>query len=171
MQFYWLVLGILSVWRVTHLLYAEDGPWDVVVRLRRRVGTGFWARLLDCFYCLSLWIAAPLAYFIGNRWRERLLLWLAMSGGAILLERAAPDRTAAPPLYSENQEETHVLRQESTAVAGDGRPQPDESECEPAGSARRSADAGTARSTGSDAEHGSTSENGDDNSTRPANCA
>src|SRR5271157_1337130 len=123
MQFYWLALGILSVWRVTHLLNAEDGPWDFVVRLRRRAGTGFWARLLDCFYCLSLWVAAPLAYFIGSHWMERLLLWLALSAGAILLERLAPERTAAPPFYSEAQEDANVLRQEQTAVAGDARHQ------------------------------------------------
>lgn len=61
MRFYWLILGILGVWRITHLLHAEDGPWDLVVRLRRRAGTGFWASLLDCFYCLSLCMAAPLA--------------------------------------------------------------------------------------------------------------
>ena len=42
MRFYWLALGILAVWRVTHLLHAEDGPWDVLYRLRRRLGDGFW---------------------------------------------------------------------------------------------------------------------------------
>lgn len=116
MQFYWLTLGVLSVWRVTHLLNAEDGPWDLVVRLRRRAGSGFWASLLDCFYCLSLWIAAPPAYFIGSRWFERLVLWLALSAGAILLERLAPERTEAPPFYSVDQSvdredrDTNVLR-------------------------------------------------------------
>ena len=59
MKFYWLVVGMLAVWRVTHLLQAEDGPWDVVVRLRQAVGNGFWGKLLDCFHCLSVWIAAP----------------------------------------------------------------------------------------------------------------
>jgi len=90
------VLGVLSVWRVTHLLNAEDGPWNLIVRIRQRAGTGFWAGVLDCFYCLSLWIAAPLACVIGSGWLERLLLWPALSAGAILLERLAPERTAAP---------------------------------------------------------------------------
>ena len=126
-QFYWLALGVLSVWRVTHLLNAEDGPWDLVVRLRQRAGTGLWARLLDCFYCLSLWVAAPLAYFIGRGWFERLLLWLALSAGAILLERMAPDRAAAPPYYPEDQEDPNVLRQEPTAVSGAGSPPADQS--------------------------------------------
>ncbi len=105
MQFYWLILGVLAVWRLTHLLNAEDGPWNLVYRLRRRAGAGFWAGLLDCFYCLSLWIAAPLAYAIGSSWGERSLLWPALSAGAILLERLAPERPSAPPTFFEDQEE------------------------------------------------------------------
>ena len=158
MQFYWLALGILSVWRVTHLLNAEDGPWDFVVRLRRRAGTGFWASLLDCFYCLSLWIAAPLAYFIGSRWFERLLLWLALSAGAILVERVVPERPAASPFYSEDQGDTNVLRQEPTAVAGDGRHKPDDPEREPSGSAPQQDDAGSTRSRDGAAGHSSSGE-------------
>jgi hypothetical protein len=86
-HFYRLVVGVLVVWRITHLLFAEDGPWDMVIRLRRQAGTGFWGKLLDCFYCLSLWIAAPLALLLGGGSTERLLLWPALSAGAILLER------------------------------------------------------------------------------------
>lgn len=88
MRLYWLIIGMLSVWRLTHLLAAEDGPWQVVVRLRRQAGEGFFAGLLDCFYCLSLWIAAPVAWLIGGGLKERVLLWLALSGGTMLLERA-----------------------------------------------------------------------------------
>jgi hypothetical protein len=97
MEFYWLVLGILGVWRITHLLQAEDGPWDLVIRLRRKAGEGFWAKLLDCFYCLSLWIAAPFALCLGEDLRERLLLWLAFSAGAILLERFTNREQGIPP--------------------------------------------------------------------------
>jgi len=116
---YWLLLGILCVWRVTHLLNAEDGPWDVLVRLRRRAGASVWGDLLDCFYCLSLWIAAPLAVALGSRWTERVLLWPALSAGAILLERVTARERAAPPtFYVEDQEASHVLREEQTAVSG-----------------------------------------------------
>ena len=55
MQFYRLILGVLAVWRVTHLLHAEAGPWDVFERARRRLGEGFWGSLTSCFLCLSLW--------------------------------------------------------------------------------------------------------------------
>ena len=110
MSFYWLVLGILGGWRITHLLHAEDGPWNLLVRLRRWVGAGFWGNLLDCFYCLSLWIAAPFAFFIGEEWSERFLLWLAFSAGAILLERVTNrSDDALPALYLEDKEDQDVM--------------------------------------------------------------
>jgi hypothetical protein len=86
--FYGLVLGLLAVWRITHLLQAEDGPWDLVAHWRRVLGQSLLGRLFDCFYCLSIWVAPPVAWWIGHDWKERLLLWPALSGGAILLERA-----------------------------------------------------------------------------------
>ena len=104
MRFYWLALGILGVWRIAHLFSAEDGPWDIFAHLRRTVGNGFWGKLLDCFYCLSLWIAAPFAWWIGETPKEMSLLWLALSAGAIVLERVtSPPATPPPPaIYYEN---------------------------------------------------------------------
>lgn len=108
--FYELLVGVLAVWRFTHLLQAEDGPWDLVVRLRRGVGDGFWGQLLDCFYCLSLWISAPAAWLAGEGWLEKAALWLAFSAGAILLERI-PEPLVAPPatLYYEDMEDSDGL--------------------------------------------------------------
>ncbi len=98
-----------TLWLSNHLaedklaaFYAEDGPWDVGVRLRRWTGNGFWGKLLDCFYCLIIWVAFPFAGVIGHSWIDFILLWPALSGGAILLERAttrAPE--LAPPIYFE----------------------------------------------------------------------
>lgn len=115
--FYSFLLGILSVWRITHLLQAEDGPWDVVVRLRQRAGEGFWGHLLDCFYCLSVWIAAPFAIFMGRKLGEHILLWPALSAGAILLERVTDRRYGEPPaLFVEESEDEYVMlrQQEGT---------------------------------------------------------
>jgi hypothetical protein len=114
MSFFGLVLGVLAVWRITHLLSAEDGPGDILVRLRRSAGDGFWGQLLDCFYCLSLWTAVPFVLLLAEGWREGVLSWLAFSAGAILLERATGP--AVPPApYFEDEENDHVLRQSETA--------------------------------------------------------
>lgn len=85
------------------------------MRLRRRVGEGFWGTLLDCFYCLSLWVALPFAGFLGASWRERLLLWPALSGAAILLERLTGQKSgAAPVYYAEDQDD--LAREENEDV-------------------------------------------------------
>src|SRR4051794_11556883 len=90
-----LIVAIFALWRITHLLWGEDGPAHIFVRLRRAVGDGFWGGLLDCFYCLSLWFAAPLAWVMAETWIDRLVLWLGLSGAAILLERSTSK--SAPP--------------------------------------------------------------------------
>lgn len=123
MSFYWLALGILCVWRVTHLFNAEDGPWDLMVRLRRRAGHGFSARLLDCFYCLSLWIAVPFAFLLGNGWLERLLLWLALSAAAILLERVTTGVRATPAAdyFEDLENQDGMLRKKTNTTSDHGR--------------------------------------------------
>ena len=115
-KFYWLSLAILCVWRITHLLHAEHGPWEVLERLRQRAGTGFWGSLLDCFYCLSVWVAAPLALVVGETVMEKILLWPALSGAACLLQKAVHRDSEAPPAayweddQIDDEEIHHVLR-------------------------------------------------------------
>jgi hypothetical protein len=127
MKFYRLVLGILTTWRITHLLWGEDGPWDVIIRLRRRAGEGFWGKLLDCFYCLSVWVSAPLGYFIGENWRERVLLWPSLSAGAILLQRATNRSlkvAPAPFIEDPGEENHHVMLREEERTNAPGDPTP-----------------------------------------------
>lgn len=106
------VAGVLAVWRLTHLVVEEDGPWDVFLKLRelaRRAGV---ERLFGCFLCFSVWAAVPVALLLSRQWREVLLLILALSGGAILLERATAPKFP-PPLWHEEEEEKE---KESTDV-------------------------------------------------------
>ncbi len=81
------LLAALATWRVTHLLALEDGPGNVLAELRRRLGESFFGRLMDCFYCLSFWVAAPLTLFVSWRPLDAVVTWLALSGAACLLER------------------------------------------------------------------------------------
>jgi hypothetical protein len=85
------VLAALATWRVTHLLAEEDGPGDVVVRLRARAGDGQLGSLMDCFYCLSIWVAVPFSVGLTRTRRADPLAWLALSGAACLLEQATRD--------------------------------------------------------------------------------
>jgi hypothetical protein len=82
------------------------GPWHSLARLRAILAGGFWGGLLDCFYCLSLWVSLPLALLIGADWPERLALWPALSAGAILLERVtASSAERQPAAYVEDEDD------------------------------------------------------------------
>jgi len=94
-----LILAALACWRLTSLLVYEDGPGDLFKRIRNLkwpadpdfawIGgsTPLLHSLLDCFWCTSLWAAAPLAALAW--WpdgRLMILGWLAVSTGAILVD-------------------------------------------------------------------------------------
>lgn len=97
------VLASLAVWRVTHLLASEDGPGNVIAWVRRRLGHSVLGSLMDCFGCLSFWVSAPFAFMISRRpITDAVLVWLALSGAAFLLERA----TSEPLLIERPLEET-----------------------------------------------------------------
>lgn len=66
-----MIVG-LAAWRISYLLVFEGGPRDVVKRLRERLG---WP-VLQCVYCLSVWIAAGL--YVG-----RDTLWPAIAVAAV----------------------------------------------------------------------------------------
>ena len=96
LNFVAVLLSVLAVWRVTHLLVAEDGPWDVFVRFRRATAVLRLRRLTDCFYCASVWVAIPFALLLSREWRMAAICIPALSGGAIVIERlTARDEAAA----------------------------------------------------------------------------
>jgi hypothetical protein len=88
MQSHRFVVAALATWRLTHLLAEEDGPGDVVVRARSHLGAGPLGGLMDCFQCLSVWVAAPVSVGLTRNRRPDLVVWLALSGAACLLEQA-----------------------------------------------------------------------------------
>src|SRR5258708_8644917 len=94
------ILGTLAVWRLTHLLTAEDGPFYLLACIRRRLGSGFWGGLMDCFYCLRLWMAVPFALWSRGSWIERPAIWLALSGAAIPVDRVSGELAPGPAIFS-----------------------------------------------------------------------
>lgn len=81
------LIAALATWRVTHLLAYEDGPADIIVRLRLWLGDSLAGELMDCFLCLSIWIAALAAIAVTREPLDWFLAWLGLSGAACLLER------------------------------------------------------------------------------------
>jgi hypothetical protein len=104
------VLAVLATWRVTHLLANEDGPADIIVRARALLGRGLLGSLMDCFNCLSLWIAAAAAFFVSRTPLPWVVSWLAISGAACLLERLGERPVAIEHISEIEQGEKYVLR-------------------------------------------------------------
>jgi hypothetical protein len=117
-------LAVLATWRVTHLLANEDGPADLIVRLRAHLGHSLVGSLMDCFNCLSLWIAVPAALFVSRKPLEWLLTWLALSGAACLLERLGREPVVIEPVSQPAEGDTDdVLRSQTVGITerpGDG---------------------------------------------------
>jgi hypothetical protein len=104
MTFIVLAVGILATWRVTHLVVEEDGPWDVLRRIRGLllgVGAG---RLVNCFLCASVWIAVGVALLLVRGLRDVAVAAASFSCGAILLQRIVPD--VLPAEWVEEKEES-----------------------------------------------------------------
>lgn len=110
------ILAVLATWRITHLLAREDGPADLIMRVRARLGNGLAGKLIDCFQCLSLWIALPLAFFVSRKPLDLLLTWLALSGAACLLERIGQEPVVIQPISRADEGGTDVgmLRSETS---------------------------------------------------------
>jgi len=120
-----LIVAVLATWRITHLLANEDGPADLVARFRLRLGTGLAGQLMDCFKCLSLWVALPIAVFVTRRPLDLLLTWVALSGAACLLERLGQEPIVIEPITGpEEERDLGMLRPETNGyqehAANDG---------------------------------------------------
>jgi hypothetical protein len=112
-----IIVAVLATWRVTHLLASEDGPADVIAKFRALLGQSLAGELMDCFNCMSLWIAAPAALFVTRHLMDWLLVWLAVSGAACLLQRLGREPVVMQPVFKTSEGDTyHVLRSETSGV-------------------------------------------------------
>jgi hypothetical protein len=109
-----LALGVLAVWRVTHLLHAEHGPWGVFERARGAAARAGLGAGVACFWCLSVWTAAPAAWWMASGWGARAVAWLALSAGAILIEVRLLGGPVAAPVPFEEEESDELLRERGT---------------------------------------------------------
>ena len=90
------MLSLFASWRITHLLSHEDGPFDVIYLLRKQLGQSFFGSLLDCFYCLSIWVTLPFGLWMGRDAVEKFLCWFALSGAACVLQKAISKKDGYP---------------------------------------------------------------------------
>lgn len=104
-------LAALATWRITHLVVDEDGPFDSILKLRSSLGRSTLGDLMDCFECVSLLIAIPLAFSVIRSPLGWMLAWLALSGAACLLQRLGAGPVGfplQPPSFPDNHD--RILR-------------------------------------------------------------
>lgn len=92
------IIAALATWRLSFMLTQEDGPWTVFARLRAAAGRSMPGRALECLFCTSVWVAAPLALLLEQGAVRRLVTWLALSGAASLLHRVTERGLDVMPL-------------------------------------------------------------------------
>lgn len=93
----YLILA-LATWRLTSLLWTEDGPYEVFARLRQRIGVYYddeskrqgkneIAKAFNCPDCLSVWVGSAVVLVY---WLTDITVWLclplALSAGTIIIE-------------------------------------------------------------------------------------
>lgn len=93
----------LATWRIASFLVQEAGPWNVFIRLREKTGIvhnedgkvlivpdGFFAGVLSCMWCTSVWVAFGWGIFLF--FTPEISFWFAtifgFSAMAIVLNKA-----------------------------------------------------------------------------------
>ena len=99
------VVAALATWRVAFLVAREEGPWRLLARLRGAADRAGIGRGIGCVKCASVWIAAPLAWFVGGGVLQMAVTWLALSGAAALI-----DEWTRPPFEWRDQPDDGMLR-------------------------------------------------------------
>lgn len=96
-----IIIAILATWRLSAVLSYETGPFNIFILLREMAGIvhdddgkktivpeSFFAELLDCVWCTSMWIGGAVAISL---FFYPVLVWLllpfALSAGAIIVEK------------------------------------------------------------------------------------
>jgi len=95
----YLILA-LATWRITSLLVNEYGPFNLLERLRyrlgvrydedlHRIGTNIVAEAFTCVWCLSVWVGLILSiiFYIMPVFSIWIFLPFALSAVAIVIDR------------------------------------------------------------------------------------
>ena len=92
-----LIVLALATWRLSSLISAEEGPYNIFGRLRSKVGvyyigervdaSGELAKLISCTWCLSVWIGAiaGVTYYFLREPIVWIVLPLSLSAAAIIV--------------------------------------------------------------------------------------
>lgn len=91
---------MLATWRLTSLIVKEDGPWNMLARMRSLIGVRFnersqpyginiIAEAATCLWCASIWVGVAFSLGYLTFPKPTLLVGfpLALSAAALVLQR------------------------------------------------------------------------------------
>lgn len=88
------VLATLATFRLSMAIAEEEGPFSIFLKLRGRLDPdqATWiGRGLNCVFCVSFWVALPVALFVTVLGyadpRAWPLIWLGIAGAVVIIRR------------------------------------------------------------------------------------
>lgn len=90
--FDWLVAA-LAVYRISHMVALERGPYDLFTLARTLTGERYGPRSwqfegVNCVLCLSFWLALPVALLLRPRGITQFILdWLGLAGAVMVAHK------------------------------------------------------------------------------------
>ena len=96
-----IFLMILATWRISSLLADEDGPLDIFLKFREKLGEyqeldsegdvidvmpdRFVPQMFGCVWCISIWVGA--VFFLLPPYLAQMIAFpFALSAGAIIID-------------------------------------------------------------------------------------
>jgi len=82
-----ILIGILATYYLTLVMHAYDGLFGVFARIRAKAPEQI-QDMIECFVCLSFWIAGIMSFVVGvtgiSNW---IVTTLAFAGGAVIIRK------------------------------------------------------------------------------------
>lgn len=76
-----LLIWILATYRLTILIVYEDGPFDVLIKLRSSFSINQWLNKgINCPWCVSFWLSLFVLFL-----PTIVTTWLAIAGGVAVI--------------------------------------------------------------------------------------
>lgn len=89
-----LLIGPIVIWRMTHMMQEENGPFAVFARIRAFIASHTSDRVggvnegYNCFKCLSVWLSMLYAVGLSDSFAQWVAITFFLSGIAIFLNLA-----------------------------------------------------------------------------------
>jgi hypothetical protein len=86
-NWFWLLISVLTVWRLTTLLCYQAGPFNLMSKIRLLLYRLKLGSLIECFHCTAMWFALITTLAVYKISGASFFLVFAIAGGASIIEK------------------------------------------------------------------------------------